>query len=250
MKGLSICVGILALGLFIECAQWFIGRGFSPLDLVRNSVGVCIGATSYIAWISSARRRVAALAFASLLLAGSYVPTVAFFVSGNLAPAPPTLADFEQWGVAQRMRSKHAIIRIDHNDSLWPANATLSARIQFQPDGDWPSILFAEVNPQWNRFQQFSFRVFNPQATPLKLHIRVDDKDLGPTTKNRITISRTVNPGESVITIPLEEFRQQALKADYPGQPLMKCIESFVLFMDRLDESATLVFDDIELQNL
>ena len=170
-------------------------------------------------------------------------------VSGTLQPTPPTLADFEQWGVKQRLRSTHAATHIDHNDTLWPANATLSARVDFQPGFDWPSILFAEVNPQWNSYRQMRFRVFNTHATPLKLLIRVDDLDLGPETENRMTVSRTIDVGESVITIPLEEFRQQALQADHPGQPLMKRIQSFVFFLRRLDESVTLLFDDIELGN-
>ena len=161
----------------------------------------------------------------------------------------PTLADFEQWGVTHRMRSTHAVSRVDHNESLWPANATLSARVQFKPDHDWPSVLFAEVNPQWHSYREISFRVFNTHATPLRLYIRVDDLDLGPDPENRMTVSRPINPGESVITIPLAAFKQKALQANHSGQPLMKRIQSFVFFLGRLDESVTLVFDDIELRN-
>ena len=110
-------------------------------------------------------------------------------------------------------------------------------------------MLFMEVRPEWDSYSLMRFRVFNTLATPLKLNIRVDDEDLGPKPRNRMTVSRTINSGESVITIPLEEFRQKARQADYSGQPLMKNIQSFVFFLGRLDESVTLVFDDVELSN-
>ncbi|MDC0434632.1 hypothetical protein OAM69_03210 [bacterium] len=246
-KGLSICVCILALGLFIECAQWFIGRGFSPLDLLRNLIGVCVGGTLYIAWISTAPRKLTALTVAGLLLIVSFLPTAAFIYSGTLAPMPPTLVDFEQWGVTHRIRSTGAVTLVEHNESLWPANATLSARVQFLPDREWPSVLFAEVTPQWSNYQQLSFRVVNTQAIPLPLYIRVDNQDSGPESEIRMTVSRTIDPGESVITISLEEFRQQAEKSHPTRPPSMERILSFVLFMRRLEESHTLLFDDVEL---
>ena len=225
-----------------------IARGFSPLDLLRNLIGVCVGGILYIAWVSSARRRLIALAVAGLLLIVSFLPTAAFMFSNTQRPSPPTLADFEQWGVAHRVRSTHAITRIEHNESLWPANATLSARVQFQPDHDWPSVLFAEVYPQWQSYRQLSFRVVNTQATPLRLYIRVDDQDSGPESEIRMTVSRTIDPGESVITIPLEEFRQQAEKSHPTRRPSMERISSFVFFLRCLEESRTLLFDDFKLR--
>ena len=248
-SGLPICVGILVLGLFIECAQWLIARGFSPLDLLRNLMGVCVGGILYIARIYPAPRKFAALAGAGLLLIISFVPTTAFMVSKRLMPMPPTLADFEQWGVTHRLRSTGAVTRVERNELLWPANASLSARVQFLPDQDWPSVLFAEVYPQWHNYQQISFRVVNTQATPLRLYIRVDDQDSGPETEIRMTVSRMIDPGESVITIPLEEFRQQAEKVQPTRQPSMDRISSFVFFLRRLEERRTLLFDDIKLTN-
>ena len=245
-SGLLICACILILGFFIECAQSLIGRGFSPLDLLRNLVGVCVGSTLYFAWTSTAKRRLA-LIVAGLLLTVSYLPTMGLMASDTLQPALPILADFEQWGVAHRIRNTHAAMQIDHNHTLWPANATLSARVDFKPGFDWSSMMFLEVRPEWDSYSLMRFRVFNTHATPLKLNIRVDDEDLGPKPKNRMTVSKMINPGESVITIPLEEFRQKAHQADYSGQPLMKRIQSFVFFLGHLDESVTLVFDDVGL---
>ncbi len=249
VRALPLCVGILLLGLVIECAQWLIARGFSPLDLVRNLLGVCVGGALSIGWVSSALRRVAAFAVAGLLLIGSVLPTAMFVVSGMFKPAMPTLADFEQWGVTHRLRRSTAILSIDRNDTVWPANTTRSAKVQFQADRAWSSITFLEVNPQWSNYAHMRFRVFNPQAESLRLYIRVDDSDLGPPPHNRMSVSRTVNSGESVVSIPLDEFREQALLGEHAGQPLMTRISNFVFFMGRLDESATLVFDDVALRN-
>ena len=57
-----------------------------------------------------------------------------------------------------------------------------------------------------------------------------------------MTACRTINVGESAITIPLEELWQQALQAVRPRQPLTKRIPSFVFFLGRLNEIVTLLF--------
>ena len=129
-SGLLVCACILILGFFIECAQSFIGRGFSPLDLLRNLVGVCIGSTLYFAWTSTAKRRLA-LIVAGLLLTISYLPTMGLMASDTLQPALPILADFEQWGVAHRIRNTHATMQIDHNNSAVAGKRNIISTCRF-----------------------------------------------------------------------------------------------------------------------
>ncbi len=239
---------VLLIGVLIELGQWVTGRGFSTMDIVKDLLGVLAGVSFCLAISLSGkiRRRVTAFTAGILILADSLAPTLALFLSRELSPRPPTLVDFEQWGVGHRIRKSGTHMTIGYHNTVWKNNQTLSAAVQYLP-GRWSSIQFIEPYGTWSEFGCFTFTVYNHQASTVTLKLRVDDPDLGPDDDDHMTISRVLAPGETRVIIPLEELRQQARQGNHPGEPLMKQIRSFMLYISHVDEPVTLLIDDIAL---
>ncbi len=251
MTIITIClIGVLLIliGIVIELGQWVTGRGFSTLDIAKDLLGILAGICFYFAFTlpGKTKHRLIALTAGSIMLVGSLGPSLALWLSRELSPRPPILADFEQWGVAHRIRNSGTLTTIGYHDSVWQANQTLSAAVQYLP-GLWPSIQFIEPYAAWRQYGCFTFRVYNQQAETVTIKLRVDDKDLGPDDDDHMTTSRGLPPGETRVIIPLEELRLQALLEYHPGEPLMKQIRSFMFYIIHVDEPITLLIDDIAL---
>ena len=99
----------------------------------------------------------------------------------------------------------------------------------------------------WLQYGCFTFSIYNQQADTVTISIRIDDTDLGPEGNDHMTTARDLPPGETRVTIPLEELRQQAVQGNHPGEPLMKQIRSFMFYINDVEEPITLLIDDIAL---
>lgn len=97
-----------------------------------------------------------------MILTGSLAPTIALSLSRELSSRPPVLIEFEQWGVAHRIRNSGTVTKIGYHDTTWKTNRTLSAAVQVFP-GRWPFVQYIEPYATWRQYECFTFSVYNQQ---------------------------------------------------------------------------------------
>jgi hypothetical protein len=112
------------------------------------------------------------------------------------------------------------------------------------PAGEYPGINFLEIAKDWSAYRQFRMDVFNPEAEPLTLHIRIDDRKSGWEYGDRFDRDFTIWKGMSRIDIPLD-----TLKANIAPRTLdLKHIERLMFFIPGNDRKRTFHIDNIRLE--
>ncbi len=112
------------------------------------------------------------------------------------------------------------------------------------PAGEYPGIKFLEIKKDWSAYRHFKMDVFNPEAEPLTLHIRIDDRKSRWDYGERFDRDFRIKNGMSEISIPLE-----SLKANITPRSLdLKNIERLMLFIPGNDRKRTFHIDNIRLE--
>lgn len=112
------------------------------------------------------------------------------------------------------------------------------------PPGEYPGIYFKDVEKDWSAYHYLKLDVYNPEAEPIKFHIRVDDKTDGWEYADRFDRNFNIAKGMNHISIPLE-----GVKANITPRSLdLKNIERFMLFIPGNDRKRTFYIDNIRLE--
>ena len=112
------------------------------------------------------------------------------------------------------------------------------------PAGQYPGINFLEIEKDWSAYRHFNIDVFNPEAEPLILHIRIDDRKSGWDYADRFDRDFTIKKGMSNISIPLD-----SLKANITPRLLdLHSIERLMFFIPGNDRKRTFYIDNIRLE--
>jgi hypothetical protein len=167
-----------------------------------------------------------------------------------LAPAcsrkPRFGNDFEREQVLDELEWKcRTLLRLS------PEHATSGARsieITCHPwpeggQGNYPGLTFSQFDPDWSQFRALAFDVYNPMAEPMRLSLRIDDRE-APVYADRFNRSIIFNQGKTLVLMPLDELVTSGTK-----RPLdLRRIRMVALFLANPRERQTFFLDNIRLE--
>lgn len=109
---------------------------------------------------------------------------------------------------------------------------------------DYPGLVFTPPVRDWRNYRLFAFDVFNPQAEPLSLTVRMDDSRHYPPYGDRLNKRFTLRPGLNHIVLPFAE-----LTTSGTNRPLeMKNIERVFIFAVGPKTKQVFFVDAVQLQ--
>lgn len=180
-----------------------------------------------------------------LLFAPFMLGIVAVLLIASCRSRPVLHEDFEtpqsldalHWscGAAYSLSEKHAAsgrksLRLD----LYPASSGSG--------NNYPGVSFADFNRNWKKHRALQFAVFNPEVTPIRLTVRIDDRKK-PDYDERFNKSFLIAPGGNRLSLPLEELVTSGTRRRLDLQN----IELVVIFLANPTEKHTLYIDNVRL---
>ncbi len=244
-SGLFLTLLLFLLGVVIELLQHLSGRGASLPDLVMNASGIVSGGITYylirakLRW--TVRLLLAAVAVSSIAWV-LHKPAIYVFAELIERP-PPMLNDFDAVGSGIKVLPRHAEINIGDHSRMWPTNLSKSVKVSFG-QGDYPSIIFQEPPASWCDYDTFVFDVYSPLPEGVNLYIRIDDDSIDYLNHSFMTVRRMIEPGVGQVSIPFDEFANDASER---GEPMFNEMSRYQLFTLNNDQSKVLYFDNFRL---
>ena len=253
----GVALALFALGAGIELAQHLTGRGATSADLLMNALGIVCGAAFALAARKTALRepgaagsrtapRVAAAGLGALALLWCLRLPIAILAIDAMAPRLPGLADFEQPFALAKLGdgSTPAAVALVEADPRWPDNPTVALEARF-PTGTWPGFRLVEPDGNWRGHAALAFEALNPQAHPVRLNVRVDQR----AAEEDIfwSASTVLAPGPNPVRIALEAMRPDIALDDRPDHEPFVDVSQVLFFLSRPKAPATLLIDDVRL---
>lgn len=239
----GIILLVFGLSVGIEEIQSAQGRENSIEDIYKN----CLGAS--LALLLHPKTRVAgdkiisvmrALVF--LLLAFALFPLAINTIDSLYSRASfPVLASFETPFEIERWKSDNlSVIETGTGDRLLQNN--------FQP-GRYSTLSFFYFPPDWTAYDCLAIRINNTGSDRFFLHIRINDRQHNANERSyvdRFNYKTPLLAGWNQLRIPLKNIKQAPRGRDMN----MTQMEEITFFSAGLRQPVTLLFDDIELENL
>lgn len=198
----------VGLGAAVEALQALqIHRNASWKDLARDAAGAAgflliseaMAGPRLAQWQRSRRGRWAACAAGAVLLAATgveFVRTVAVYAERNRAMPTLFALDGAWW---ERELVEESRSRLTPSRSL--------ARLDLQP-ASYSGVTFEEPYPDWSGYRHLVLTIASDLEQPLPMTVRVHDSFHSHRYEDRFNRRLTVEPGENVFRIPLDEIRR------------------------------------------
>src|SRR5690606_28082725 len=193
---------VLLVGGCIELLQAYVGRDGTWSDVLHNLIGASLG----LFWGQKANPRVwIGRMLSSLALAPSMALTLQLaVVQYESAQQFPQLADFETQRELSRWKGNMA--RTDEHAS----EGRYALKIIFGTE-KYSGISFNQFLGNWKSYEHFSFDIFNSDAQPLQIVLRIHDEahDRADSAyADRFNTRLMVQPGWNYFSIALTEVAQ------------------------------------------
>ncbi len=240
----SIIFGItLCLGALVEFFQYGTDRTPDMGDIFRNMIGACI-AIAFLLPIRKSVPKTPMLIFKTtliILVASQFYPIVIALVDEHHARRDfPVLSDFQtpfqnhRWSgdkIENIGSQGNRAMRVDLTTQIYSGVA----------------LKYFPVN--WQQYQWFQFRIYNPSADTIKITCRIHDKKHTQGVqryRDRFNQTQSLSQGWNTITISLEEVR----RAPNKRQMDLSQIYGIGFFASRLPHPRKIYIDDVKLYNL
>ncbi|WP_223794171.1 succinyl-CoA synthetase subunit beta [Marinobacter sp. F4216] len=238
-------VVVLLIGGAIEVIQSDMGREASWHDMLRNLIGVWF----VLAWhpLLDENRSASPTTPPALIIASTLL---LLFELGTTAAV-----GVQQFKVAHQLPLLYDF-RHDDPTPYWYGELTPSQE-HASPHGqslrlDFDTKLYSggslsNLPSDWRDYEQLSMTLFNPNAHPLQMTLRINDwtHSLGNNAhSDRYNIRLTLQPGSQTFTIELDDIE----KAPRTRRMEMDNISQFKVFVSRLPEPATIYIQDLRLE--
>jgi len=241
-----ILIIVFLLGVLIELAQHYSGRGASSNDLIMNSVGIVIGAALCLQTNGQVKlaERIVLVPLTIVLISWCLHKPAILLVSNLISPSLPVVMNFESIASPYKIHTDKTRVQISEHQPTWPDNNTKSIKVTFSP-GRESNFGIMEPPKNWSNYNWLTFRAFSQYATSKKLILRVDDQSIGIPDYSFMTISVNVPTGSSLINVPLEQLASDKRLANKPS---LDQITVMYLYIPDNETLTTLYFDDFELK--
>lgn len=230
---------VVAVSVAIEAIQAQVGRNASWLDVLRNLIGTWLA----LAW---AQRPAPAVWIARLgvsgLLVWQLLPLAGDFqLHRDNQRALPLLADFEQPLDLRQWRGE--VERVSSPVSV----GSYSLAVTLPTGVPYPGAQFDRLAIDWRGYQALRFDVYNPQAEPFNLSVRIDDlahdrRNLGY--RDRFNTRLVAEPGWNQYRIPLSEIEQAPQERHLD----LHRIQRIYWFTHHLEAPRRLYLDNVHLE--
>jgi hypothetical protein len=232
---------IVVVGALTEVAQIGSGRRAEWQDFARNCLGGAAGLLLAYAFplrrgtssagqelqAASSRRRVAVLVMVVLLFAISFA-RLAMVSAAYLGRerAFPVICDFRASWTATFVRPSGALLEVVDAPAAWGGSSRGKVgRVTILP-GEFPGLILNELHPDWHGYSRFVMEIFSESKDPVKLVLRVHDRQHDEDFYDRFNRQFSIAPGSNRISVPLEEIRTAPKSREMD----MKRIQTAVLF--------------------
>ncbi|MFQ5767805.1 MAG: hypothetical protein ACE5ID_07465 [Acidobacteriota bacterium] len=240
--GLRLFALSLLLGTLVELLQGRMGRMAELSDVMRDAGGSCAA----LLILLSRRPGLSTFLRRTIRLTASMIPMIFLLpLSVDLADEIqarrqfPMLADFES--STQLRRFKPLDCRLERaSDTKHPHQHLLKATFNA---GLYPRVELRYFPGDWRGYGSFAFTCINPETTPVKLFLRINDRRHDKSYRDRYNVTLSLPPGRQEILIPLREVEQAPLTRRME----MDSIVSANFYLFRLKHSHTLFFDNLRL---
>lgn len=243
LKNYSIAEVITAaLGLLTEVLQLFDpGRSFELRDLAYD----IMGGSTFLALTYSFRTsnsrvgRIIRLVAALICLASTTPIWMVVAEWYDMRRVFPLISSFEtprdvsRWGVHDAVLMQ---TRVHVTHGAYSAKVTLSP-------GEYPGLNSDYFIGDWHGYQTLTCDIFLAGDIPLRLIIRINDKEHNQAYADRYNHTFTLQPGPNVISIPLRDID----RAPHGRAMDMRAIALICLFAYRLDTPRTFFIDAFRL---
>jgi hypothetical protein len=212
----ALTVGAMCLvGCATELLQGLLGRD-AELGDVMSDVAGSLGAASvwsYLQLRSAGRAARTGRVLAILVCAGVF----AWWVAPLLECASAYWHRNSQFPVLAQFRSERDLYLLDRGgletrlvaaaaDSQRPSAPTTALQVTLGA-GRWPGIALLEPVPDWHAYRTLALDLDNPGATPLTLHLRVNDRQHDGSFDDRFNTSLVLPPhARTIQKFPLQQI--------------------------------------------
>lgn len=241
----SIILGAtLFLGILVEIFQYGFSRTPDMGDIFRDILGACI-AIGFLLPIRKSFPKVPMLVFKTtlaILVASQFYPIVMAVIDEHHARRDfPILSDFQTPLQIHRWTGSAAITI--ENDIGHQGNFAMRADLTTQL---YSGFALKYVPGNWEQYQGFQFRIYNPSAEPIFITCRIHDKKHTKGLQqyqDRFNKTNSISQGWNTITISLEAVRQAPEKR----QMDLSQIYGIGFFASRLPHPKSIYIDDVKL---
>ena len=241
---LSVIFGTtLGLGALVEFFQYGFNRTPDMGDIFRNMIGACI-AIVFLLPIRNSVPKTPMLIFKTItviLVLSQFYPIVIDLTDEHHARRDfPILSDFQTPYQINRWTGD-AAITIENIGSQ--GNRAMRADLTTQV---YSGVALKYFPADWQQYQWFQFRIFNPSADAINITCRIHDKKHTQDVQryqDRFNKSQFLSQGWNTITINLEEVRRAPEKRQMDlGQ-----VYGVGIFSSRLPHPRKIYIDDVRL---
>ncbi|MEZ5358272.1 MAG: VanZ family protein [Candidatus Zixiibacteriota bacterium] len=240
-------------GFITEFIQWFTPRDADFWDIVRDVIGafVFLGVValfdkkSFPGLRKSALKKTALILSVLIVLLAGMSPVIAWLGGYVYRSAKaPLICGFESGIDRLFIRMHSADIEFVPNQYFDSTESNETCvRITLRP-AQYPEFYFKEPLPNWSPYNHFSYQVFSPADTAIRLYMRIEDVHHKGVFNDRFNRFFTIVPGLNRIDIPLEDIR----RAPADREMDMTFISAFSLFAKDTRTPFELYLDNFELK--
>jgi hypothetical protein len=230
--GLYLLAFVVALGLGIATellqARWFTDT--NPGDVLRDAIGITAFLLCHAAF-ARRRRRTGLLLLAGAIFFSAYVPVIATFRAYVKRDAAlPVIFNFDAPWQKQFLKTNGCDV-LPHG------------RLVFRP-GEFPGIIIEEPYPNWNGWEEVTFRVSSSLPRPVSLVVRIDDIQHNNEYWDRFNRAFTIMPGDNPISIPVADIGAAPKTRKFD----LAHVRRIFLFVPAPKESLTLQVSELRLK--
>ncbi len=152
----------------------------------------------------------------------------------------PFFFDFEREADLDSLHWKCKTIFSLSNDHATSGKKSL--KMELFPSS-YPGLTLGKFNPDWSKFSSLKFDIYNPEEKPVRLSIRIDDKQ-NPVYNDRYNSPINPEPGLNPVSIPLNSLVTSGSKRKLNRAR----INQVIIFLVNPQEKRVLYLDNLRLE--
>ena len=240
---LWVTIIAIAVGALIEFVQFFVGRNASLDDVLHNVFGVWLG----LFWGQKSSRIIWQLRFVSSLLIAPALWLVidSAIAHTNMRIQFPLINSFESRHELQQLYANNSSVKIQQTQQFH-THGIASAQISLDTH-PYSGVSLLGSYGDWNGYAALSLDLFNPDAEPLELVVRIADvqHDRGDNSFNdRFNRRILLQQGWNQVRIDLNDVRT----APHKRVMHMHQISDITIFAASLPRPRDFYLDNVKLQ--
>jgi len=241
------------IGLITEIIQYYSPRDADFVDIIRDVIGAIVFLLFYMTFdkqlpaLSDKNRRkfrVIIRTLAVIICLAAFIPAGIWAKSYHSRQMQfPLICGFDSCWETMFVEGEDAQLQRTAAPPKWDKSPDDKVACLIFDKADFPGIAINEPYPDWTGYSAFSFEIFSPYGSSLKLSLRINDTHHDYTFYDRFNTQLKIDPGGCEYLIPVESILYGSKTRDMD----MTSIAMIKIFAHKPDTSFTLYFDNFKL---